>query len=534
MRVTEVAIVGSGAAGMAAALGLTRRGVRPLVLDVGYRVEAVPPVATGLYAHRDARDSYDLLVGSGPHAWRNQLANADAQMPAKLLAPAFGFVLRGAEEIGPITATGFVPTQSFAAGGLANAWGAGLYRMNDRDLAGMPLAARDLDPYYDELSDEIGLCGANDDLSPYFGSTRGLAPPLRLSRNAARLLESYTRRRDAWHRRRLYLGRPRLGVLSEAYRGRTACDYANLEFWLPGLPHVYSPLQTLEALRARDAIDYRAGLVVETVEELRGSVRICARELSSGNGVRFEARRVLLAAGPLNSARILLRSRNDLRTELEVLDNPAVQVPLVLPRAVGDGLERDCFGLTQLNVVYDSPDGELYQASLLETTSPARAEFFSRFPISARSSFRFLRDFLPAILVMQLFYPLRAGQGGRLKLAPGGRLEVRGPSLPRPPHVLPTLLRALAGLGAFGFARLGATPALGGSNHLAGTLPMRAAPRGAYECDSNGALAGSERLFVVDGSLLSHVPAKNSTFTVMALAMRIADRLGARIREANA
>ena len=226
----EAIIVGAGAAATAAALELAQRDVRPLVLDVGHTNEAgIPRVADNLYDLRRRADSFDLLIGRDLAGLRNVLTGADGV--AKLNAPNMTFITRDAETLGPVEQAGFDAIQSFAMGGLGNGWGAGLYRFVDADLAGFPYPAAELTPYFDTLTSEIGISGADDDLTPFFGAPSDLLPPLKLSHNAGRILRGYRAKRERLMGRKLRIGYPRVGVLSEPRDGRPACDYSNLEFW---------------------------------------------------------------------------------------------------------------------------------------------------------------------------------------------------------------------------------------------------------------------------------------------------------------
>ena len=49
------------------------------------------------------------------------------------------------------------------------------------------------------------------------------------------------------------------------------------------------------------------------------------------------------------------------------------------------------------------------------------------------------------------------------------------------------------------------------------------------ETDSNGLLNGKGKIYVVDGSVLSELPAKSHTFTIMANANRIGEHIAHRI-----
>ena len=66
--------------------------------------------------------------------------------------------------------------------GLANVWGAGCYRFDDRELCDFPIEAADLRPYYDQLTEHIGITGTDDDLTRYFGAATGCLPPHEPSR----------------------------------------------------------------------------------------------------------------------------------------------------------------------------------------------------------------------------------------------------------------------------------------------------------------------------------------------------------------
>ena len=63
------------------------------------------------------------------------------------------FITRGATELSPLVAQNFEAVMSFAAGGVANAWGAGLSRFTADDLAGYPISVLDLEPFALHLFD---------------------------------------------------------------------------------------------------------------------------------------------------------------------------------------------------------------------------------------------------------------------------------------------------------------------------------------------------------------------------------------------
>ena len=66
----------------------------------------------------------------------------------------------------------------------------------------------------------------------------------------------------------------------------------------------------------------------------------------------------------------------------------------------------------------------------------------------------------------------------------------------------------------------------GGDIHYAATLPMRARPD-VGETDANGLLAGTNRVYIVDGACLPVQGEKSHTLTIMANADRIGNHVAA-------
>ena len=525
----KIIIVGSGVAATAAALEFADQGLKVRMLDVGMQAPAAPPVDQNFYEFAAKNDVFDLLIGKEFDGLAN-VYDAENAIPAKLVAPQFRFVTQDAADISPLQEDGFSAIQSFAKGGLANAWGAGLYEYDDHDLEKFPISSKELKPFYKKLTREIGISGTNDDLEPFWGPANNLQPPLRLSKNAQFLLKRYDKKRAHLNRQGFYVGRPRLGVLSRDKQGRAGCDYHNMEFWSPHLTSIYNPRFTLDRLVRERKLDYNAGYVVKSWRRKGAVIEVIAYSISEQENVIFSCDTLVIAAGAVNSAKIVLASKNDTRTRLSLMDNGAYQIPFFLLPRIGAKLETDAFGLTQLNVVFDGlEDDRRMQASILELTGPARAEFFSYFPLAARSSLNMVKYFLPAMMVMQLFMP-QFEQCADLSLTTGGALKIDGREKPSEKKLLRRIVGFLRRLGGVTHPALIVDVKYGHSIHYAGTLPMSADPQSPYQCDAAGQLHGEENVYVVDGAIFPALPAKNYSFTMMANAMRISRHIAASIR----
>jgi choline dehydrogenase-like flavoprotein len=520
MDLYNAIIIGSGPAGTFSAYAL--RGCKVLVLDVGYRPPALPQLEENLYALRQQReDMFHELIGEDFESLHNL---HQRNISLKLKSPFMSYVARNQERLSPLSSDTFESTMSFALGGLANAWGAGVYRFDDRDLDHFPIAATDLEPYYNELTEHIGISGANDDLAPHFGHDRGLLPPLRMTRLAADLLDRFARKRAWFQQAGITLGRPRLAVLTQPHHGRCPYNYDNLEFFRPYNPAIYNPVYTLDDLVASGQIELQTGWLAISYMEHPEYIEVTARSVDTGEERSFHAKRLILAAGALNSAKIVLQSNADFDSRLPILDNSMVCIPLFRLGRIGAALDVHDGAMAQLNMVYDpGPGADLLQASIYGTTGPLRSDVLFQLPLSISANVRFTKYLAPAMTLLMLFGPGERNPANYLRLTSEGELYVayhwKSSGVPER-----KIIRAFRKIGFLSHSALCQYPKMGSSIHYAGTLPMKKDP-GRYETAVDGRLSGTKRVYVTDGACFTALPAKNLTLTIMANAMRIATRL---------
>jgi choline dehydrogenase-like flavoprotein len=523
----DVTIIGTGPSGVSAAWGLVKNNMTPLVLDVGYTytTDQPPKIEKNFYDYKKENNLFDLMIGEKFQGLTNIIQKKD--LPPKITAPRMAFVTKEADTLSPLNSSGFHAIQSFAAGGLSNAWGAGLYQYTDDELKDFPIKASDLTPYYDTLTREVGISGADDDLTRFFGSTKSLLKPMRLSEKSLLLYRKYKKKRHTLNKHGIFMGIPRLGVLSETHDNRLPCDYSNLEMWQPHLPYIYSAFFTLKKLLDKKQVEYKDGILVNAWSQEKNYRVIHGVRIADQSPVSFKTRKIILAAGTLNTTKIVLNSKKDFTTKLTLLDNPLVQIPLLFPRFIGSRIEKNAFGMTQLNMVFNFETFDtLLQGSIIELTSPSRAVFYDMFPFAARSNLVFIRSIPPAVMVMFLYFPGNKKNSGYLKLNVDGKLELYCEPYKIEKKTIKGVLRSLSRLGVFTHSSLVKYPKPGYAIHYAGTLPMKENPDQPYQCSKYGELYGEEGVYIVDGSVFPTIAAKNSGFTLMANAMRIADHIG--------
>ncbi len=519
MTLFDAIVVGSGPAGTFAAYAL--RGKNVLMLDVGINAPGSTGLNDNIFRLRQkTADLFHPLIGEDFESLHN--LHSKKKVSLKLKAPYTSFVIKDWEELSPVISETFEGMFSFAKGGLANSWGAGVYRFNDNDLKEFPIKASALEPWYERIAGHIGISGRNDDLEPYFGHDTGLQEPLRISRFAADFLDKYQRERSYFNGRGIFVGLPRLAVLTRDHGTRGAYKYENLEFFNTSIPAVYTPAYTLDEMIKEQSVQYMNDCLVTEYRERDNIVEVVARQLKSNTTETFRCRKLILAAGAFNTAKIVLRSNADYESRLPFFDNPMAVMPLFRIRGIGAELDCEGSSLAQLNIVYYDPLREdRIQASLYGTGGPLRSDIVFDLPLPVSAGARMLKYTSQSSGAVMLFYPGKASNGTYVKLLPDNALEVRCEegSFGRVERIL---MKSFRKIGYYSAPFLWQYPKMGSGLHYAGMLPMKDEPD-RYQTDSMGRLSGARNIFIADGACFSALPAKNLTFTIMANSMRIAD-----------
>jgi choline dehydrogenase-like flavoprotein len=518
----DAIIVGTGASAAAAALELQHKNL--LILDVALKPKKDQELKGNIFDMRkDDKNQQDYLIGEEFES----LVNIDSSdlVSVKLKAPFVSHVIKNRSKYFKIKTDNFYPYISFAYGGLANAWGAGAYIYTDYDLQDFPIKNADLSPFYDKLTQHIGISGQDDDLTPFFGSSKYLQKETELGVNAGMFFRSYEKRKKFFNKRGITIGRSRLTVLTEEKDGRRPCNYENTGYFSCNIPYVYSPTITFDLLKTKPNITLKEGFLVETFSEQNNTVIVKTKDLKTGQTAVFKGKKLLLAAGTISTGKIVLSSFGDYVTRLPILDNPFSVTPFVNLRAVGSKLDPRGYEGVQVNMVYE---GSLYphrvQGSISSYISPLRADVFFDFPFSLKGNLACSRFLIPALTILLLFYPDAPKKNNYIKLAQDGTLHIDYKDVEKygavEKHIMGSFLRA----GFFSAPFLTRRLPPGNSIHYAGTIPMNR-DSNKYFVDRDCLMNNTKNVYIIDGSVFPALPAKNLTFTIMANAMRTAHKI---------
>ncbi|MCE7974956.1 MAG: hypothetical protein DYG92_11645 [Leptolyngbya sp. PLA1] len=525
MTAPDVAIIGSGASAVAAAWALASAGRSVRILDVGVDAPHDGPLVP--------MTDWARIRRTDPHQHRYFLGDSYEGIPlgsarvGSQVTPPRRFVTRDAATLLPRTDDGFVGLESVALGGLAAAWGAAISPWSEQDFRGLPISLSDLLPHYDAIAELIGVCGEpGDDLSAIMHDPPGMMPPLDTDPASTALLARYHAHRTDLHRRGLRLGRARLAVCSRVHRGRGPHPHLDLDFWCDHGDAVYRPRFTLRELLALPNFEYVPGVLVRALHPDASGVRISLRRLSDNTSEDTRARRVVLAAGALGSARIALRSLGAFATPVPLVSNTSTYHALLNFPALGAPQHEHRHSLTQLTGFFTPPEGgpemqlQVYSYRSLLTFKLLREQ-----PLAFPEGKSVLRSLLPFLSLVGMHHEDHPSPDKLCELreqAGSDLLHVRYRTSPREDADQLAAERRARAL----FRSLSCLPLRrvhlghGASIHYAATLSMSARP-GSLNTSPDGSLAALPGVFAADSSVFPRLPARGVTFTMMANAHRI-------------
>lgn len=531
----DVVVVGSGPSGAHAARTLVDRGATVTMLDVGVtdpRWGALVPPGDFTTLRRADPEQHRYLLGDAFEGipW-------GAVRPGAQLTPPRQYVARDVDRWAPFVSDSFVPIESLAYGGLGSAWGLGCFVFSDAELARAGLDAAAMRPAYAEVARRIGIAAARDDASPYaLGDVQCVQPPLRVDEVGRRLLDVYGHKRSRLQARGFVLGQPPVALLTADLEGRRATTYDDMDFYSDAGESAYRPWTTVNELRAHPAFEYRPGRLVVEFSVEGDTVRVVTLRTDTGEREIVSARRLVLAAGVLGTARIVLRSLGRDR-RLPVLCNHFCYMPAVVPAMLGRPAEQHKSSMVQLVMFHDA-DGahaDVAMASLYTYRSLLLFRIVKDAPIDFADGRRIMQFLQSSLVIAGLHHPDAAAASKYVELAADPTLPtgdvLRGAYTLSDGERAATRRRergyiaALRALGCFVLRRI--YPGFGSSAHLGGTLPFSRDER-AFTLAPDGRVHGTANVYVADGSGLRFLPAKGVTFTLMANAHRVAEAVARR------
>jgi hypothetical protein len=495
----RIAIIGSGAAAMGVLIALRqRKSLAPKItmFDIGI------PVSDTSVANVSSHSSVQV-EGLG------ELYSA--------LRGKFGYVFPP-----PKTMFGAVPKKQMFSnkqyvwrsehfGGLTNFWGGGMFPFTERELTHWPITAKDLEPWYEKVADNVGISGKQDGLNAYFGDGFVNRPSVRVVPAIERLEALIAGFSDSSSQYDLISGTSRL-ALETREEHEHACQY--LGRCMTGCPSnsVFSASQYINN-------QLSSGFVEKYIEGRVSRVDRRTITVKSQTGIKKYGKfdLVFLAAGCIGTTEIVMRSLG-LSKGPVMRDSQVISFP-ILGLDGDSGANAGHFPLSNLTIgCLDKQDrSQFIQGSVY----PFQDHFWKYFlparcwPIvgavanQMRWRILFARFVLPTDFDRLYAFEMA---GERLTMVP---LQVKDTS-----EVISKLWSDMKLLMNWKNGRvLPLRPICQGtSSHYSSTLPY-----GGKVLDVGIQGKIEEGTYVMDSSVFVDSPSISPTFTIMANAARMAD-----------
>ncbi len=526
-----IIVIGSGPAAVAATHALVEQGHDITILDVGNLLESerqeIVSRMSNLEATEWSRDDLETIEG-------DRTPGREAVHSKRSFGSSYSFAQNSsAVDIRWRDRKGF--SHSLAYGGLSNVWGAALLPYRQEDIADWPVSLAELVPHYQAVMKFVPGTAVIDGLDEILPTYSAGDDPLEPSFQAKALLHDLELQKENLRKNGIHFGRSRLAIKASGDTSRRACCYCSL--CLSGCPYglIYSSAQTLDQLIKTGKVSYHRDHLVEKLENDGSEVIVTGRTLTSSEPFQFRANRVIVGAGVLPTAKLILDSMESYDRPVILKDSQYFIYP-ILRFSMVDGVEKEATHTSsQVFLEIDDPavSKHMVHLQIYGYSSFLLRELnrtFLRWPLRL-SGFR--RRFLGRLLIVQGF--IHSKESGSIELTL--KRSTDGKShldvLAKPARIaLTTSLRVGWKLMKQSF-RLRALPlfpglkvtAPGSGYHSGGTFPMADQP-GDRQTDTLGRLPSMPRVHLVDASVFPSIPATSITLSTMANAHRIATAAG--------
>lgn len=523
----EYLIIGSGPAAAMAAQTLLESGKEVLVLDVGLLpapgISEIPD-KDFLSIRRENTDQHSYLLGDD-----FETLSTDQVKPAAQLTPARTYMTQRVSELTPLSSDSFNPVESLAYGGLGVGWGLGCYTYSDAELEKTGLDPDEMREAYNVVSKRIGISTASGSLASLVNEgLEHLLPSLRADNSNERLLRKASK--PSFLKKGFHSGLPSMAILSRTIEERKACSYHDIEFYSDHGHSCWRPWMTFNELRKSDKLNYINNHLVTKFAQEDRKVKITAINIDSKKQEHFYAKKVLLGAGSLGNARIVLRSTPEIE-QLPLLCNPYSYLPCLHVSMIGKALSTFKTSMAQAMMVYDPDQTNTNLVSLAFYTyrSLLLQRLSGMLPFNYASGLKLLKYLQSAFIIAGIHHPDNPSPKKFLSLVADSNSlsrDILQAHYSLEPHELKDLHKHEKAVKAY-LWRLGCIPikridpGYGGSLHYGGTVPFsdRNEPGTQHR---NGSIYGNNRVFILDASGFAFLPAKGVTMSIMANAHRVA------------
>ena len=417
-------------------------------------------------------------------------------------------------------------TLSFALGGFSAGWGGAILPAHEYDLKNWPISHEALSDCYASVLKYFPISAVIDDLCSQFPIHADELSPISIDPLSKKFLDDLTAKTKT--NEQVFVGQARLALMGND------CEYCGL--CLAGCPKklLYSPEHLLDKFKKDNRLEYLNDRVVTKVIEKNQKVEVRAQSPSGLKHYEYEFDKVLVAAGAIGTARIMLQSREIYNRKLQLLDCEKLAVPML--RMTGskfDWPKTNTFSSIFIETIssFDERNWVHTQVSAVNEFILSHLNLLGRFELNLMG--KSLRPLLSRLLVgfssfhsnvsSKLILELR-NSGGRdtLNISVKDNLLFEGAKA----DYISGLLELGRQTQTIILPRLSKKWEVGITGHFGGGFPMSYHPMEWNETDVWGRPKGAKRIHLVDASVFPSIPGTTVALLIMANAYRIGKFVG--------
>lgn len=525
-------VIGSGPAGVMAAQTLVDSGKQVAMIDVG--------IQDLQYAHLVPEKNFEEIRKTESKQEEYFLGNQMESLPQEgvkigaQLSPSRKAMIKDVEQWLPVKSDNFRPMESLGLGGLGSGWGLGAYVYSKAELQKAGLNVEEMEEAYQTVAQRIGISVGDDDATPYLvGKLKNTLPALKMDNSIRQMQKKYQAQKAKFQKDRIVFGAPSMAFLSQDYQGRKATHYLDMDFYSDFGKSAWRAQYVVEELKKQTNFHYIDRQLALRYTEHDSIVQLECIDIDQKSKTIFRCKKLIIATGPLGSARLLMRS--DKKVErLPLLCNPYTYMPGINLSMLGKPLSRNKTSMAQAMMIYDSNSqhDDMVSVALHTYRSLMLFRLINESPLGladSRSLFQYLQS---SFVIAGIHHPDSYSDEKYLMLkendfSPTGDHLFASYRLSDKEKILikkreKKIKKALRRMGVYPIKRM--DPGAGSSIHYAGTIPFSKEEKPGTQA-LNGRIYGTKNVFAADASGFTYLPAMGITLSLMANAHRVAKNL---------
>ncbi len=526
-------VIGSGPAGVMAAQTLVESGKQVAMIDVGNQDNHY----ADLVPEKDFEELRNTESSQEEYFLGNSMESIPQQEGVKVgaqLSPSRKAMIKDVEQWLPIKSDTFTPMESLGLGGLGAGWGLGAYVYSDAELQKAGLDANEMNAAYQTIAQRIGISVGDDDARAYLvGMLKDTQAALKMDNSILQMQAKYQAKKSKFQKDNIVFGAPSMAFLSEDYQNRKATKYQDLDFYTDHGKSAWRAQYVVEELKKQSNFHYIDRHLALRFSENDSKVHIECINIDNNTKTEFRGKQLIIATGPLGSARLLMRSQEKVE-RLPLLCNPYTYMPGINLSMLGKPLDKHKTSMAQAMMIYDTnaQHDDLVSVALYTYRSLMLFRLINESPLGLADSRPLFQYLQSSFVIAGIHHPDTYSEDKYLMLmeddySPTGdhlfaSYHLNNEEKIRIKQREKKIKKALRRMGVYPIKRM--DPGAGSSIHYAGTIPFSEEEKLGTQA-ANGRIHGTKNVFIADASGFTYLPAKGITLSLMANAHRVAKEL---------